>query len=143
MICWLIYTFGAARFTKWSILKYTTMTMWLGLPTILAINFILIIAGIVPVPSAAELAAITPHLLYMSLIASFVGVLCWNLGNKILTPLNGVLFMDVVPITAFTVSSIAGVIPTHVQIAGACITGAALVLNNVYLRFRAQRSSPP
>jgi drug/metabolite transporter (DMT)-like permease len=143
MICWLIYTFGAAYFTKWSILKYTTMTMWLGLPTILAINFILIIAGIAPVPSAADLAAITPHLLYMSLIASFVGVLCWNLGNKILTPLNGVLFMDVVPITAFTVSSIAGVIPTHVQIAGACITGAALVLNNVYLRFRAQPSSPP
>lgn len=143
MVCWLIYTFGAARFTKWSILKYTTMTMWLGLPTILATNFILIITGIVPMPSVANLIAITPHLLYMSLISSFVGVLCWNLGNKILTPLNGVLFMDVVPITAFTASSIAGVIPTHVQIVGACITGAALVLNNVYLRFRAQPSSPP
>jgi drug/metabolite transporter (DMT)-like permease len=143
MACWIIYTFGAARFGRWSILKYTTMTMWLGLTTILAINLSLVVMRFIPMPSAADLAAIVPHLLYMSLVASFVGVLCWNLGNKILTPLNGVLFMDVVPITAFTVSSIAGVIPTGVQIGGACITGAALVTNNLYLRVRAQRSPPP
>ena len=30
MACWIIYTFGAARFGRWWILKYTTMTMWLG-----------------------------------------------------------------------------------------------------------------
>ncbi len=44
------------------------------------------------------MAAIIPHLLYMSLIASFIGVLCWNIGNKITTPLNGILFTDVVPV---------------------------------------------
>jgi hypothetical protein len=65
-----------------------------------------------------------------------VGVLCWNLGNKILTPLNGVLFMDVVPITAFTVSAIQGIRPGPVQIVGASITAVALILNNIYLRHR-------
>jgi hypothetical protein len=60
-------------------------------------------------------------------------------GNKILTPLNGVLFMDVVPITAFIVSAISGVLATHVQIIGACVTGSALILNNLYLRYRARR----
>jgi drug/metabolite transporter (DMT)-like permease len=143
MACWIVYTFGAAHFARWSILKYTTMTMWLGLTTILAINLLLIFIRFIPMPTSADLAAVIPHLLYMSLVASFVGVLCWNLGNKILTPLNGVLFMDVVPITAFTVSSIAGVIPTRLQIVGACITGMALVLNNLYLRFRARRSPSP
>jgi hypothetical protein len=75
----------------------------------------------------------------MGLGAGFIGILSWNLGNRILTPLNGVLFMDVVPLTTFIVSALAGVIATPVQIAGACMTGAALVLNNLYLRRRARR----
>ena len=135
-LCWVIYTFSASFFPKWSAFRYTTMTTWLGLTTIVAVNLLLFAAHAVPVPSAAALLAIVPHLLYMGLIAGFVGILCWNLGNKILTPLNGVLFMDVVPVTTFIVSSIAGVIPTRMQLAGACMTGAALVLNNLYLRRR-------
>lgn len=142
MICWLIYTFGAARFTSWSPLKYTAMTMGLGLMTIVTINLILLAVHVIVLPSPTAFAFIAPHVLYMSLIASLVGVLCWNLGNNILTPLNGVLFMDVVPVTAFIVTAITGILPTHVQIIGACITGGALILNNLYLRYRAQRTSP-
>jgi drug/metabolite transporter (DMT)-like permease len=138
-LCWVIYTFSAAFFTKWSAFKYTTMTIWLGLTTIIAINLLLFAKHIVAVPSVADLRAITPHLLYMGLGAGFVGVLCWNLGNRILTPLNGVLFMDVIPITTFIVSTIAGVTPTHMQLVGASMTGTALVLNSLYLRGRAQR----
>jgi hypothetical protein len=62
----------------------------------------------------------------------------WNIGNKIVTPLNGVLFMDILPMTTFTVSALTGVIPTRMQIAGACMTGTALILNNLYLRRRAR-----
>lgn len=138
-LCWVIYTFSASFFTKWSAFKYTTMTTWLGLTTIIAINLLLFVEHTVPVPTAGALLAIAPHLLYMGLIAGFVGILCWNLGNKILTPLNGMLFMDVVPITTFVVSSFAGVIPTHMQLVGASMTGSALVLNNLYLRRRARR----
>ena len=94
----------------------------------------------IAVPRLAEVGAIAPHLLYMGLGAGFIGILSWNLGNRILTPLNGVLFMDVVPLTTFIVSALAGVIATPVQIAGACMTGAALVLNNLYLRRRARRT---
>lgn len=136
MALWLIYTFGAARFVRWSALKYTTMTMLFGLITIIAINAILALTHTIVLPGPADLLFILPHVLYMGLIASVVGVLCWNLGNRILTPLNGVPFMDVVPITAFTVSAITGVLPTRVQIIGACITGGALILNNLYLRRR-------
>jgi drug/metabolite transporter (DMT)-like permease len=139
MIFWLIYTFGAARFTKWSVLKYTTMTMVLGLVTIIVINVILVLTHAIALPRPADLLFILPHVLYMGLIASVVGVLCWNLGNKILTPLNGVLFMDVVPITAFIVSAMTGVLPTRVQIVGACIAGVALILNNLYLRLCVRR----
>jgi len=138
-LCWVIYTFSASYFKTWSALKYTTMTTWLGLTTIIGLNLLLFALHVVPVPTAATLIAILPHLLYMGPVAGFIAILFWNMGNRILTPLNGVLFMDVLPVTTFVVSAISGLIPIHMQIAGACMTGAALILNNLYLRRRAQR----
>ncbi|CAD6553871.1 DMT family transporter [Paraburkholderia metrosideri] len=137
--CWVIYTFSASHFKSWSPLKYTTLTTWLGLTTILGLNALLFALHVVPVPTAAQLWAIAPHLSYMGPIAGFVAILFWNLGNRILTPLNGVLFMDVLPVTTFAVSSFTGVVPGRAQIVGACMTGMALVFNNLYLRRRARK----
>lgn len=133
-LSWVIYTVGASYFPHWSAYRYTTVTTLLGLTSVFAITFILIDRGYIAAPGAADVIAVIPHLLYMALIAGFVGVLCWNLGNKIITPLNGVLFMDVVPVTAFTVSALTGVVPGHAQIYGACLTATALILNNLYQR---------
>jgi len=44
--------------------------------------------------------------------------------------------MDIVPITAFSISAMTTVIPGPAEIMGACITGSALILNNLYLRYR-------
>ncbi|MFM0159593.1 DMT family transporter [Paraburkholderia sediminicola] len=139
-LCWVIYTFSASHFKNWSALKYTTMTTWLGLSTIIGLNMLLFALHVVPVPSATALRAIIPHLLYMGPVAGFIAILFWNMGNKILTPLNGVLFMDVLPVTTFVVSSLTGVVPGHWQIAGACMTGAALIFNNLYLRRQARKA---
>lgn len=141
-LCWVIYTFSASHFKNWSALKYTTITTWLGLSTIIGLNVLLFALHVVPVPSAGALHAIVPHLLYMGPIAGFLAILFWNMGNRILTPLNGVLFMDVLPVTTFVVSSLTGVVPGHWQIAGACMTGTALIFNNLYLRRRARRPVP-
>lgn len=136
MTFWMIYTFGATRFTRWSPLKYTTLTMCLGLTTITAVNLALLATHVIEFPRAADFIFIIPHVAYMGLIAGTIGVLFWNSGNKILTPLNAVLFMNVPPITAFIVSAITGVVATPVQIVGACVTGGALILNNIYVRRR-------
>lgn len=132
--CWVLYTVGATYFPKWSPYKYTTLTTLLGLTTVFAVDIVLVILGVIPQPTVAAVIEVSPHLIYMALIAGFVGVLCWNIGNKILTPLNGVLFMDVVPITAFILSSISGVVPNNMQTLGACITATALLMNNLYQR---------
>lgn len=139
-LCWVVYTVGASFFPHWSPYRYTTVTTGLGLSSAIALTAALVAFGAVRFPSAHNIAAITPQLAYMATAAGFVGVLCWNLGNKIITPLNGVLFMDVVPVTAFAVSAVQGVRPGPVQICGAGITAIALVLNNVYLR---HRMTPP
>lgn len=140
LTCWLIYTFGAARFTTWSPLKYTTLTMWFGLTTIVTINAALFATHAIAVPSADDLVFIVPHVLYMGLIAGMVGVLCWNIGNRLLAPLNAVLFLNMVPLVAFVVSAVLGVLPTHIQVVGACITAMALIGNNLYPRLAKLRA---
>jgi drug/metabolite transporter (DMT)-like permease len=141
-LCWVIYTVGAAFFPHWSPYKYTAVTTGLGLATAVAITAGLVVFNAIQLPSGHDVALITPGLAYMASAAGFVGVLCWNLGNKILTPLNGVLFMDVVPVTAFTISAIQGVQLSLAQVAGAAVTATALVLNNLYLRHRMTPATP-
>jgi len=135
-LCWVIYTVGATYFSKWSPVKYTALSTLFGLPTIYAVTLVLILMHKVTLPSASIVLAVMPSLIYMTLIAGFVGVLCWNQGNKIITPINGVLFMDVVPITAFIVSTFEGIVPTSGQLFGICMTASALILNNIYQRNR-------
>jgi drug/metabolite transporter (DMT)-like permease len=134
--CWVIYTVGASFFPKWSPYKYTALTTGLGMISIIILNLLIYIVRITPVPSLDSFIYVIPHVFYTSIIAGFIGILCWNIGNKALTTMNGVLFMDVVPITAFIISSIIGINPDFSEISGACITGSALILNNCYLRYK-------
>ena len=94
-LCWVIYTVGGSLFPHWSSYRYTAVTTLLGLTTVYSVTAVLLLTGMISPPSAGTLIDIMPHLLFMALIAGFVGVLSWNLGNKIITPMNGVLFMDV------------------------------------------------
>ncbi|MFZ6649357.1 DMT family transporter [Undibacterium sp. TJN25] len=135
-LCWVVYTLGVSFFPAWSPYRYTTLTTILGLSSVFFVTIFLNLSGYIVTPGAADLAAIAPHLFYMSLVAGVIGVLSWNMGNNIITPLNGVLFMDVVPLTTFIISALTGIVPHPVQIGGACITAAALILNNVYQRRR-------
>jgi drug/metabolite transporter (DMT)-like permease len=140
--CWVVYTIGASAFPGWSALRYTALTTALGVPTIWAVNLALGAAGRNPVPGLAALASIWPQFAYMILIAGFLGVFAWNSGNKIVTPLNGVLFMDLVPLTTILISALQGYAFNAAELLGAGLTIAALVLNNVYQRF-AGASPPP
>lgn len=142
-LCWVIYTIGGSFFPSWSPYKYTTVTTGLGLISVLFVNLALLLSGTIALPSLHQLQAVAPHLTYMAFVAGFIGVLCWNLGNRILTPVNGVLFMDVIPLTAFLISAAQGVVPARVQIIGACFTGLALVCNNLCARVMLARQRPP
>jgi len=117
--CWVSYTIGAINFPQWSSLKYTTVTTMFSLPTIYAVNIVLHSTGMVVAPSTGVVFSMWPQIAYMVVIAAFVAVLSWNTGNKILTPINGVLFMDVVPAMAFAVSTFCGHAPSAAQVFGA------------------------
>lgn len=135
-LCWVLYTVGASYFPKWSAYKYTAVTTALGLTSIYAVVAVLLLSDAIRMPTTMAVWSILPHLVYMALVAGFIGVLSWNMGNKIITPLNGVLFMDVVPTTAFIVSALTGVVATEAQITGGVCTATALILNNLFQRRR-------
>ncbi|WP_269975584.1 EamA family transporter [Dickeya lacustris] len=142
-LCWVLYTIGGSYFPGWSPVRYTTLTTLLGMISVLVIDLFLMATGTVAVPQLAAVTIVVPHLLYMALVAGLMAVLCWNVGNKIITPTNGVLFMDVVPVTAFIVSALNGVVPTDLQLIGATITATALILNNLNQRKLAQMPVAP
>jgi drug/metabolite transporter (DMT)-like permease len=133
-VCWVIYTIGASAFPGWSALRYTALTTGLGVSTIWAVNLALGVLGHNSLPSVAALASIWPQFAYMIGIAGLVGVLAWNSGNKILTPINGVLFMDIVPLTTIVISALQGYVFNQAELLGAGLTIAALILNNLYQR---------
>src|SRR5262249_44989283 len=132
--CWVVYTIGASLFPRWSPLRYTALATALGVSTIWLVNGVLMALGHNPPPTVATVVSIGPQLAYMVLVAGFLGVLAWNSGNKILTPVNGVLFMDVVPVTTFVIAAMGGYGFNRAEFVGAGMTIAALILNNVYQR---------
>lgn len=139
-LCWVIYTVGATWFPAWSAVRYTALTTAFGLPTILAVNVALFLAGRNALVRREALLSLAPHLAYMVLVAGFLGVLFWNSGNKIVKPINGVLFMDVVPMTTFAISALRGYHFNASEMMGVSLTISALVLNNVYQRMASRRA---
>ncbi|MCC3375663.1 EamA family transporter [Cohnella sp. REN36] len=72
----------------------------------------------------------------MILITGVLAVFTWNIGNKIMKPENGMLFMNIVPVTTLTISALQGVEVGRLQLAGTLIVIIALVMNNLIQRQR-------
>jgi drug/metabolite transporter (DMT)-like permease len=133
-ICWAVYTIGASAFPGWSSLRYTALTTTLGVATIWLINLTLGVLGCNSMPGFAALLSVWAQFVYMIGISGVLGVLAWNAGNKILTPVNGVLFMNVVPVTTMVLSAFQGYRFNWAELLGTGLTVTALLLNNVCRR---------
>jgi drug/metabolite transporter (DMT)-like permease len=133
--CWVFYTIiGSENFSGWSPLRYTTISILYGLTTVYLAEIICLATGIIHLPSQAQIYSVWGELVYISIASGFLGILFWNMGNKIIKPVNGVLFVNAVPITAFVFAAICGIIPNSMQMIGASITICALILNNLIQR---------
>ncbi len=135
-VSWALYTLGGSFFPTWSAYRYTAITTLLGLITILISNEALIAFSFTSRPQIETVISILPHLFYMVLVAGVLAVLCWNMGNKIIKPVNGVLFLDIVPLTAFITAAVAGTPIGAGQLLGALLVGTSLLMNNLYQRKR-------
>jgi len=133
-VSWVIYTLGAGRFAGWSPLRYSALSCMFGVITIFSAAAIAVSTGGAHPPTAAALGAVWAELLYTVVFASVLAVLSWNAGIKTLGALNGVLFINFVPITAFAIGLALGHRFSGAELVGAALTILALVANNLYLR---------
>lgn len=139
-LCWVLFTMGGEDFKDWSILRYSTLTTIYGVLSVAVITVIATLLGWINVPTLMQLDKIKPAFLYMIAFAGVIALFSWNLGNRYLGPINGILFMNVEPITAFLVMTLSGYPTTAAEIIGCILTITALIINNLYLRF--QKKAP-
>ncbi|MBV1788051.1 hypothetical protein KQ940_08285 [Marinobacterium sp. D7] len=79
---------------------------------------------------------------YLIIAGGVVAVLSWNSGIRKIGPVNGVLFINFVPITAFSIGLAQGRAFSSAEIFGASLVILALVSNNLYLRRAASVTLP-
>ncbi len=128
--CWVFYTLGAAEFPGWSGLRYTTLTISLGVLSVLAAEIVALSVGAAKAPTATLLLEATPQFAYLVFAASVMGFQFWNAGMRTLGPARGILFINLVPVTAFTIALLGGHIPTGREVLGVGLVISALVLNS-------------
>ena len=133
-VSWVVYTLGAAEFPTWSPLRYTALTSVLSLPAILGLTALATATGYVSTPSADDVASVGWQLAYVIGIASVLGVLAWNAGNKLIGLSNGVLFINFVPVTVFAIRIAQGHRFQPIEFVGAALVIVALIANNVLAR---------
>jgi drug/metabolite transporter (DMT)-like permease len=132
-----LYGLGAAQFRDFSPLRYTTLTAALGWITMAAATAVALGAGLVPIPSGSALLSTTPQIAYLALPGAFIAVLTWNAAIGLIGAQNAVLFGNLIPVTTFAIEIVRGYRPNAVELAGAALTIAALVANNLAARRQA------
>jgi drug/metabolite transporter (DMT)-like permease len=136
-----VYTFGARRFGGFSSLRYTALSATGGTITVVVVTEAAALIGLLETPSTGDVAAIWWQLAYVVFVGALAAVLAWNEGVKRLGAPNAALFMNLVPVVAFTIAIVRGYHPDGAELAGAALTVAALIGAN--LTSRAQDSRRP
>jgi drug/metabolite transporter (DMT)-like permease len=131
-----VYTLGAARHPELSPLRFTALTAALGWPSIAATTVLATAAGFVTRPSAGDLAAVTPEILYLAVPGALIAVLTWNAAVLRIGAQNASLIGNLIPVTTFVIEIVRGYRPNAVELTGAGLAVAALAANNLLLRRR-------
>jgi drug/metabolite transporter (DMT)-like permease len=138
VVCWVAYTMGAANFPGTSALRYTALSMAFGTVTIVAVTFAATAIGFAHLPTWQLVASFPAEIAYLSIVGAVLAVLAWNAGIAILGPANGVLFINLVPITAFAIGVAQGHRFGASEIVGVVLVIGALLANNLATRVPAR-----
>lgn len=134
MIGWVVYTNGGSRFGDWSILRYSTITCLLGTLVSVVIIGAATAFGLLTFPTVETIIAIRWEMSFMVFIAGIVALLSWNAGIKALSPINGILFINFVPVTTLVIMAARGYTISLFEYIGIGLVIYALIHNNMYQR---------
>ena len=141
VIGWVIYTMGGSEFSGWSALRYSTLSCLLGTITAIVIVVGATLFGYISVPTGENIIAVSPHLLFMIIFPGVIALLGWNIGVSILSPLNGLLFINFVPVTTLLISIFQGNHVTMFDLLGTVFIIISLLSNNIFVRMLQKKES--
>lgn len=131
---WVIYSTSVTHYPDWSVLRYTALSCLLGTVSIAAATLAATAVGMLPSPPLEAYADTWWQILYMGIPATALAIPAWNNAIKTLGPTNGILFINLVPVTAFTIEAVKGQQPAAVDYLGAALVLGALVASNFFGR---------
>ncbi len=133
-LAWVSFTISCERFSHWSSLRVTTMTMLPGAIGNAIMVSLAMWLGIARWPQTSDLIMLAPTLAFLSFAGVLAAMMAWSFGQKRIGILNSVLFLNLIPVVAFTVGFISGKRFSPVELMGAGLVITALIANNVYQR---------
>ncbi|HEX6593347.1 MAG TPA: DMT family transporter [Bacillota bacterium] len=139
VIGWVLYTMGGDHFPDWSILRYSTLSCLFGTSAATVVVLITTAFGGIEAPTIQEAFAVRYDMAFMVIFPGLIALIGWNIGVRILKPINGLLFITFVPVTTVIIGFIQGYDLTAFDLIGTLFIVSALVLNNVYQRFLLKR----
>jgi drug/metabolite transporter (DMT)-like permease len=142
-VSWMLYTFGASRFTGWSPLRYATMTCLPGAAMIVLLTMVASTVGYISTPSLSTFVGVWPELAFILVFCSVIAVFAWNAGVRALGATNGVLFINLVPVTAFAIGLAQGHTFHWAEIVGSLLTLSAVAVNSLWSRSPKPRTELP
>lgn len=131
---WAFYQRTVGWFPGWSSLRFSTLSTLSGAIAIGAGAALLSALGWAHVPAGAAMVELGPELFYLVFIGTLLALLLWNLGIARVGPVNGALFMNLVPVSALVIGIVIGHRPSGAELAGASLVLTALLANNLLQR---------
>lgn len=140
---WAFYTIGGSRLPKWSVLRYSTLSIIYGMGTTVIVVIAGTLMGKIEVPTVSEIISVKYHLLFMILLPGLFALLGWNKGVQILTPINAVLFINLAPVTTIVIRMVQGHSIQPFELIGVAIVCSMIIANNLHNRYLQHRASRP
>lgn len=143
VVGWVLYSMGGSHFAGWSTLRYSTLTCLLG--TLVSFVVVTVSSAFhwIAVPDWQDVWSVKYEMSFMILLPGLAALLSWNAGIRKLSPLNGILFINFVPITTLVLMYFQGYAISQFELYGTLLVIFALVLNNMVQRNNLRTSNTP
>jgi drug/metabolite transporter (DMT)-like permease len=138
VVCFAIYTTGAADVPEFSPLRYTALTATAGAITIFAATAVAALIHQQDIPTTGDVRAAWAGLAFVVVFGAVIAVLSWNAGVRRMGAATAALFINLIPITALAIRAAGGYHPAPAEYAGTALVMAALVMANIAARRRPQ-----
>ncbi|WP_051560227.1 DMT family transporter [Marinobacterium jannaschii] len=137
--CWVVFSMGLGSLQGWSSSRYTALSCCAGLITIVGANLIATAVGVAALPTPERVAPVAFEMGYLILAAGVLAVSCWSNGVARMGAINSLLFMNLIPVSAFVIAFLQGRSIDPTEIYGMCLVILALLANNLLPRIRRRR----